>query len=52
MFKQLLKQITKGGIYQAIPSDNILERQRYTLFSVFTFLGALLLLALRLKNTQ
>lgn len=50
MFKQLLKQITKGGIYQAIPADNILERQRYTLFSVFTFLGTLLLLAFTIEE--
>lgn len=44
MLQSFVKKLTKGGIYSSIPSDDILARQRYALYSVFTFLGAALLL--------
>lgn len=37
-----LNSFFKGGAYRSIPSDNIIARQRYVLFSIYTVVGVVL----------
>jgi PAS domain S-box-containing protein len=40
--RSFIDKIIRGGLYRSIPSDNIIARQRYVLFSIYTGVGVLL----------
>jgi signal transduction histidine kinase len=37
--KALIKKLTRSKLYEMIPADNLLDRQRFELFRIFSFTG-------------
>lgn len=49
--KSIIETLTRGSILDSIPADDILARQRYALFRIFSIFGAVLMIVLAIEES-